>query len=646
MFLFGFTLNLLTLLAIVLAVGLVVDDAIVMLENVERHVEEGETPLKAALLAARELFGPVVAMTITLVAVYAPIGIQGGLTGVLFREFAFTLAGAVFISGCVAITLSPMMSSKLVKAEAEPAKVKRYIDGLFQALRRSYQLGLEKVLHFRVGVISGALLLVLGIPPLYLFSMKELAPREDQGVLFGIVQAAPNSSLDQTSLYTERVAKVFESFPEYDHSFQLTGATFGFSGMIAKPCSERSPTTLETEGEAWQKASAIPGVRVIVTTPPPLPGGSDFPVEMVISSTEEPERLLEYSRELVTSAFQSGLFMFADTDLKFDLPQAKVIIDRDKASSMGLNLRNIGNDLSVMTGGNYVNRFNIQGRSYKVIPQVERVERLNPEQLNDYYIQGPGGELMPLDTIASIERVVQPRELKRFQQLNSVKIQGAVAPGVTINDALEVLEKKAAKILPAGFEIDYAGESRQLRKEGDAFLVTLLLALIFIYLVLAAQFESFRDPFIILAGSVPLAIFGALIFSFLGATTMNIYSQVGLVTLVGLVSKNGILIVEFANALQERGYSRMEAIREAADKRFRPILMTSVATVVGHFPLILASGAGAEARNSIGITLVTGMAIGTLFTLFVVPVIYYFLASERRASEESHQASPGEMIHV
>ncbi|MCB0335490.1 MAG: efflux RND transporter permease subunit, partial [Bdellovibrionales bacterium] len=621
MFLFGFTLNLLTLLAIVLAVGLVVDDAIVMLENVERHIkEEGQAPLTAALNAARELVGPIIAMTITLVAVYAPIGIQGGLTGVLFREFAFTLAGAVFISGIVALTLSPMMSAYLLKKETKESRFKQKSDEVFGRLRNSYERGLERILGVRYLVITVSFIMILAMPFLYLFSLKELAPREDQGILFGIVQAAPNSTLDQTILYAEQATEAFRSFPEYENFFQLVGPSFGFSGMLTKPWSERSRTTLEMEPEAWGKVSSIPGIRVIVTTPPPLPGGSDFPIEFVITTTEEPEKLFELSHQFVMAAFQSGKFMFADADLKYDLPQAEIVVDRDKVASMGLNLRQIGNDIAVMTGGNYVNRFNIQGRSYKVIPQVKRTERLNPDQLKEMYVQGPQGELVQLGSFATIKPKVVPRSLNRFQQLNSVTIQGAVRPGFSIDDGLKVLEQKAAEILPLGFEINYAGESRQLRKEGSSFIPTLFMAILFIYLVLASQFESFRDPFIILAGSVPLALFGALLFSFFGFTSMNIYSQVGLVTLVGLVSKNGILIVEFANVLKERGVAKIDAVRQACSTRLRPILMTSFATVVGHFPLILASGAGAQARNSIGIILVSGMAIGTFFTLFVVPV--------------------------
>lgn len=626
---FGFTVNLLTLLAIVLAVGLVVDDAIVMLENVERHVSEGMAPFEAAIKAARELVGPIIAMTITLATVYAPIGIQGGLTGTLFREFAFTLAGAVLVSGFVALTLSPMMSSKLVRGGEHASGMKLKVDRFFDALRGRYEGLLRGTLNNRPAVLIVAAVVTLLVLPFYMFSTKELAPREDQGVIFSIVQAAPSSSLEQTLLYTEKVYEAYKSFPEFSKSFQLTNPTFGFSGMITKPWSERSRSVMELEGEAWGKMSRIPGVQLIVTTPPPLPGGSDFPVEFVISSTAEPREIVEFAQQLVGKAFQSGIFMFADTDLKFDLPQSEVVIDRDKVAALGLDLSQVGRDLGVLMSGNFVNRFNIQGRSYKVIPQAKRAERLNPEQLEDMYVTGPNKSLVRLSTVAEIKNSVQPRTLNRFQQLNSAKIQGAVVPGVSIDQGLKVLEAEASRILPRGYFTDYAGESRQLRSESNTLMTTLLLAAVLIFLVLASQFESFRDPFIILMGSVPLALSGALLFIFLGFTSLNIYSQVGLVTLVGLVSKNGILIVEFANTLQQQGRSQLEAVIGAATTRLRPILMTSVATVVGHFPLILASGAGAGARNSIGIVLVTGMIIGTTFTLFVVPSIYMLVALDK-----------------
>lgn len=628
---FGFTINLLTLLAIVLSVGLVVDDAIVMLENIERHVEEGLAPLDAAIKGARELIGPTIAMTITLATVYAPIGIQGGLTGTLFREFAFTLAGAIVVSGIVALTLSPMMSSKLVRHYDNPGRFKKYVERAFDRIRDRYRALLTKSLRYRDAILTGGALLVVCVPAFYLFSTKELAPREDQGIIFSIIQASPNSSLEQTLSYAQEVGIRYAAFPEFSKSFQVTMPTFGFAGMLLKPWSERSRTVMDIEAEAWGKMAGIPGIRTIVTSPPPLPGGSDFPVEFVISSTAEPREIVDYAQKLVQRAFASGLFMFADTDLKFDLPQSEIVLDRDKVAALGLDLRVVGRDLGALTGGDYVNRFNIQGRSYKVIPQVKRSERLNPEQLKDVYVSGPDGSTVSLSTIASIKNTVEPRQLNRFQQLNSAKIQGAVTPGATIDQGLKVLEEAAREILPSGYIIDYAGESRQLRLEGSALLTTFVLALILIFLVLASQFESFRDPLIILLGSVPLALSGALLFTFLGFTTLNIYSQVGLVTLVGLVAKNGILIVEFANKLQEQGLSRLEAVVEASITRLRPVLMTSVATVMGHFPLVIASGAGAGCRNSIGIVLVTGMFIGTLFTLFFVPAIYSVVAVDRKA---------------
>lgn len=630
MYMFGFSINLLTLLAIVLAVGLVVDDAIVMLENVERHVREGGMkPIDAAIQGARELVGPIITMTITLAAVYAPIGFQGGLTGALFREFAFTLAGAVVVSGFVALTLSPMMASRLVHAVEEPNRFQIRLTNFFDGLKNNYERLLAKTLEWRAVMATFAVIMIVLAVPFYMFSTKELAPREDQGVIFGIVQASPNSSIEQTVMYADEVGKIFRSLPEYAANFQLTFPTFGFAGIVTKPWSERTRTTLDMEPEVWGRVGSVAGVRVIVTTPPPLPGGSDFPLEFVISTTAEPRQLYDFANQLVGDAFGSGLFMFADSDLKFDQPQSEVVIDRDKVASLGLNLQEVGADLSVMLGGNYVNRFNIQGRSYKVIPQVERSSRLNPEQLQNYHVTVADGTQVPVSTFATVERTVQPRSLNRFQQLNSAKIQGVPRPGASLDQALSFLEKRASEILPKGYAVDYAGESRQLRTEGGALMVTLMLALILIFLVLAAQFESFRDPFIILFGSVPLALSGALIFTFLDATTVNIYTQVGLITLVGLVSKNGILIVEFANKLQEEGMSKLEAVREAASTRLRPILMTSVATVVGHFPLVIATGAGSGARNSIGIVLVSGMTIGTLFTLFVVPSIYMYVARDR-----------------
>ncbi|HEU4366528.1 MAG TPA: efflux RND transporter permease subunit, partial [Candidatus Krumholzibacteria bacterium] len=627
----GFTINLLTLLAIVLSVGLVVDDAIVMVENVERHLHLGKKPFDAAIQGARELVGPIIAMTITLAAVYTPVGIQGGLTGALFREFAFALAGAVIVSGVVALTLSPMMGSRLLRAGDTERGFAGMINRHFDVLRRRYTGLLAGTLAYRrVVFVLWAVVVVLMVP-FYMFSQRELAPNEDQSVVFGIVQASANSTLDQTRLFAEKVDEVYRSFPETANTFQLMSATGGFGGMVTKPWSERSKSTEQLQMESAMGLSQIPGVRVISLIPPALPGGGDFPVDFVIASTAEPEQLVEFANQLVGKAFASGLFMFADADLKFDQPQAEVVFDRDKLRSQGVEMSQAGRDLSTLLSGDYVNRFSIQGRSYKVIPQVKRSERLTPEQLEEIHVTGPEGRLVSLSTFATLRTTTEPRELKRFQQLNAVRIQGVIPPPVSLDRALRFLEDEAKQMLPPGYSIDYAGESRQLRHEGSKFLGVFLLSAILIYLVLAAQFESFRDPFVVLAGSVPLAVSGALLFSFLGLTTLNIYSQVGLITLVGLVAKNGILIVEFANHLQDSGAGKLEAVIEAAGTRLRPILMTSAATVVGHLPLVFAGGPGAGARNSIGIMLVSGMIIGTAFTLFVVPSIYMLVAKRRTA---------------
>jgi len=646
MLLAGFTINLLTLLAIVLSVGLVVDDAIVMVENVERHLQMGKPPMKAAMDAARELVGPIIAMTITLAAVYAPVGIQGGLTGALFREFAFTLSGAVIVSGIVALTLSPMMGSKLLRAGDTEKGLAGFINRQFEKVRDGYSRMLTGTLQYRPVVFVLWAIVVALIVPFYMFSQRELAPAEDQGVVFGVIQTSANSTIDQTNLFTQQVYDVYHAFPESGSIFQITSPNGGFGGMVTKPWSQRTKTAQQLLVESVGPLSKIPGIRVIPLTPPPLPGGGNFPVEFVITSAAEPRQLVDFANQLVAKAFQSGLFIYADTDLKFDQPQTEVVFDRDKLRSQGVDLTQAGQDLSTMLGGDYVNRFSIQGRSYKVIPQIKRAERLTPDQLEKIYVTGSDNKLVPLSTFATLKTTTEPRELKKFQQLNAVTIQAVIPPPVPLDKALSFLEDQARQILPQGYTVDYAGESRQLRVEGSKFLGTFLLSAVLIYLVLAAQFESFRDPFIILVGSVPLAVSGALMFSFLGLTTLNIYSQVGLITLVGLVSKNGILIVEFANHLQETGKTKLAAVIEAATTRLRPILMTTAATVVGHFPLVLAKGPGAGARNSIGIMLVSGMIIGTLFTLFVVPSIYMLVAKAHSRVEVEEPEIDRRLVEV
>jgi multidrug efflux pump len=640
---FGFTINLLTLLAIVLSVGLVVDDAIVVVENVERHLREGLKPVDAALKGARELVGPIISMTITLAAVYAPIAFQGGLTGSLFREFALTLAGAVTISGVVALTLSPVMSAFLLRRGDEEKGFSAIVNRTFDRVKAAYGRALEVTFRAR-GAIYVAWV-VIAVLALLMFgqSPKELAPAEDQGVVFGIVNTPSNSTIEQVTQSTRAINK--EAFTQF--TFQITFPTSGFWGAGLKPWDERKRNAFQVLPELAAKVAPIPGVQSFAIVPPALPGGGNFPVEFVIASTAEPSEILGFAQQLQQKAAQSGMFAFPPIiDTKIDQPQSEIEIDRDKVAELGLNLQQVGQDLGAAVGGNYVNRFSVAGRSYKVIPQLLRVERMNPEQLQDVYVTGPNGQLVALSTVATIRDSVTPRALNRFQQLNAVKLSGvAFRP---LDEALRYLEGEAAQILPKGYAIDYTGESRQLRTEGDKFLPAFLLAVVLIFLVLAAQFNSFRDPFVILGGSVPLAMFGALLMTFLKmpnpnipfwtngwTTTMNVYSQVGLVTLVGLIAKNGILIVEFANKLQEEGQSKMEAVKNAAITRLRPVLMTSVATVCGHFPLTLVTGPGAAARNSIGLVLVAGMAIGTAFTLFFLPAIYLLLARDHRARQTS-----------
>ena len=651
---FGFSLNLLTLLSIVLSVGLVVDDAIVMVENIERHIQNGLKPFKAALVAARELGGPIIAMTVTLISVYVPIGLQGGLTGTLFREFAITLAGAVAISAIVAITLSPMMASRMLKPHTS---LKAPLDGIFTRFQHFYSRKLESSLNNRSGVYVFWIGIMLLCVPLYSMSPKELAPVEDQGVIFGIVDSPANATVDQSSYYGKYVNEAFMSVPETDFTFQITFPTGGFGGMVTKPWAERERTVFEVMPEVQQKLAEISGVRILPITPASLPGGGNFPVEFVIASTAESKEIYDYALKLEKVMRESGMFPFQVIDMKVDQPEYQLNIDRDKVADLGLNMRDVVQDLGTLLGGGYVNRFNMSGQSYKVVPQVKRLERLTPDDLTNLYIKGPDNQMIRVDQIASLTHSTVPRSINRMQQLNAVKISGVTIK--PLDETLTFLETEAKKLLPSSYSIDYTGESRQLKREGNTFLPAFALAVTMIFLVLAAQYNSFRDPIVILLGSVPLALFGALVFTFLKipapmpfftdgfTSTLNIYSQVGLVTLIGLIARNGILVVEFANKLQEQGKSKLEAIREASVLRLRPVMMTSIATIAGHTPLIFAEGAGAAARNSIGIVLVLGMTIGTLMTLFVLPSVYMLIAKDHshdkvmdEDDEEDHQVKP------
>ncbi len=647
MLILGFSINLLTLLALVLAIGLVVDDAIIVVENVNRHLEQGMRPMEAAIVAARELANPIIAMTVVLVAVYVPIGFLGGLTGALFTEFAFSLVGAVTISAVVALTLSPMMCSRMLKphdpaGRGWEAHLVLWLDRAFESLHKRYERLLHRTLDY-VPVTTAFALIVLGsIYFLYAGAKSELAPQEDQGVLIASSTGAPDSTLQQRSLYTRQIYQTFASHPENDHVFQLDVPGRTIAGMVLKPWDQRTRSAAQLQPVVQQEVNRISGLQTVLFQPPPLPGARGLPVEFVIQTTEPFERLNEVSRAFLQEAQKSGRFIFIDSDLKVDQPQSTVVIDRELAAQLGLSMRDVGGALSAMVGGGYVNYFSLYDRSYKVIPQVRQVDRLNASQLGNYYLRAANGDMIPLSTIAHIETKVVPQALNHFQQQNSATIAGVQFPGVSQGEALAYLRQLAAKTLPEGYSVDYSGQLRQFVQESSALVVTFFFALIIIYLTLAALFESFRDPVIILV-SVPMSICGALIFISLGVggASLNIYTEVGLVTLIGLISKHGILIVEFANNLQREGKTKREAVETAAGIRLRPILMTTAAMVLGVVPLITASGAGAVSRFNMGLVIAAGIAIGTLFTLFVVPAMYMLLAASH-AEREAARALPGE----
>ena len=637
----GFSLNLLTLLAMVLAIGLVVDDAIVVVENVYRHIEQGRTPAQAALIGAREIASPVISMTLTLAAVYAPIGFLGGVTGALFREFAFTLAGAVIISGIVAVTLSPMMCSLLLSREMLHGRFVRLIDRAFSRLAAGYGRRLERSLDYRpVTALFGAAVLA-SIAFMYMNTKAELAPEEDQGVLFALTKAPQYANLDYAQAYEGELDRGFTSFPETYLRFIVNGRfgpNQGIAGVILKPWNERARSAQQLKPLLQQKVEAVEGLRAFVFSLPPLPatiGG--LPIQMVIYSPQDYQAIYEAMEKIKAAARKSGMFIVVDSDLDFNQPVIQVEIDRSKANELGITMRSIGDTLALLVGENYVNRFNLGGRSYEVIPQVPRADRLTPETLTRYYVNSAAGQPVPLSNLVTLKTATEPNALTQYNQLNSATFQAVPMPGVTTGQAVDFLEQQV-KSLPAGFSHDYLSDTRLYVREGNQLTITFVFALIVIFLVLAAQFESLRDPLVILV-SVPMSICGAMIPLFFGLATMNIYTQVGLVTLIGLISKHGILMVAFANELQvAEGLDRRRAIEQAARVRLRPILMTTAAMVVGLVPLLTATGAGAASRFSIGVVVVAGMSIGTLFTLFVLPAVYTVLAKDHLAAARSTRA--------
>ncbi|HTY94277.1 MAG TPA: efflux RND transporter permease subunit [Steroidobacteraceae bacterium] len=621
----GYSINLLTLLALVLAIGLVVDDAIIVVENFDRHLKAGESPLDSALFAARELGGPILAMTAVLVAAYLPIGFQGGLTGALFTQFAFTLAAAVSVSAVIALTLSPMLCSRLFRARGEEGRFAKQLDRNFEWLRGRYQRVLaEWLMTWQVLVVLGAGILCLTV---YLFATadSELAPSEDQGVVVAQITGAPNATYQQMEMYNRQMFDAAASLPEYSGVFQRMGGNSGFGGVLFTPWSERRRSANELQQVLQERWNRIAGAQIAAFQLPALPGSAGLPVQFVVTTTEPLQNLYDVTQTLVARAKASGMFFFIDSDMKIDKPLATVGLDRELVGDMGLTQQDVGASLGAALGGGYVNYFSISGRSYKVIPQVLQKERLNPSQVLDYYVHAGDGSLIKAATVAHITSSTVPEAINHFQQLNAATISGA--PGVSQDTALRFLRNTLKDIAPSGYTADYAGQSRQFMLGSGSFLVTLLFALVIVYLALAAQFESFRDPTVILV-SVPMALFGAMLFINTGIATLNIYTQVGLVTLLGLISKHGILIVQFANELQRSGHAKMQAIVEAAAVRLRPILMTTAAMVLGVVPLVIASGAGAAGRRSMGIVLFTGLSIGTLFTLFVVPAMYVLLGAD------------------
>ncbi|MFT4653462.1 MAG: multidrug efflux pump [Kangiellaceae bacterium] len=644
MYLVGFSLNLLTVLAIVLSVGLVVDDAIVVVENVARYMRSGMGKMEAALASSRQLLAPIIGMTITLAAVYAPIGLLTGLTGALFKEFAFTLAIAVLISGVVALTLSPIMAAYASPEGGKEGKITQKINRYFDSLQIFYGRVLDKTISLKAQILVAGFILSLLSAPFYLLSLKELAPTEDQAGINVIIESAPEASLDYTLKHMDDVVDILMELEGATNMWQIINPSVGFSGVNFVPLSQRSQNVQDMYWQAFGSLSQVPGIKAYPVLDSALPTAGNFAVELVVLSTDPFEDMKKYADQMVQAANQSGKFLFADTDLKIDLPQVRFNLNRTLIADLGLDLASVNRQLSTMLSGDFVNRYNQDGRAYRVIPMLSPTERLNPQAIMDLQIRIGDGSIIPFSAIAELQTETAPRVLSKFEQKNAFRIFGEVIPGTTKEQGLKVLEDIASQMLPQTYTIDYAGESRQIRLEGNTLEGVLLVALVFVYFVLAVQFNSFRDPLVVLLGSVPLALSGAMMFSFLNFTTINIYSQVGFITLVGLIAKNGILIVEFANHMQKQGLNKLEAVKSAAQTRLRPVLMTTAATVLGHFPLVLVSGAGAEARNSIGIILVAGMLLGTFFTLIVLPSVYILIASDHSKDFEEENNAKADLV--
>ena len=637
MFMLGFSINTLTLLALVLAIGLVVDDAIVVLENIYRHIEEGMPRLQAAFLGAKEIGFAVVAMTITLAAVYAPVAFMTGRTGKLFVEFALTLAGAVIVSGFVALTLSPMMCSLLLKHETKHGRAYLAIERFLSALTAGYRRLLTASLRKRWIVLTLLVVVALSCVGLLRALKSELAPVEDRGIILGVFVGPEGATLDYTDKYARQLEGIYANTKDIERYFVVSGnptVNQGISFIGLTDWSERARNSLAVVKELFPKFMGIPGVLAFPVTPPSL-GQSprERPINFVIVTSASYAELHGFTQKVLAEVAKNPGITNVDTDLKLNKPELAVKLNRDKASDLGVPVETVGRTLETMLGGRQVTRFKREGEQYDVIVQVGGEDRSRPDDIRDIYVRGKNGAMVPLSNLLDVDETVSPRELNHFGQRRAVTITANLAPGYTMGEALKFMEGVATQLLPAGYATDYAGQSREFRSSSASLALTFVLALAFIYLVLAAQFESFRDPFIIML-TVPLSMAGALLALLMTGGTLNVYSQIGLVTLVGLITKHGILIVEFANQLQEKGQGIVEAVIESSVLRLRPILMTTGAMVLGALPLALAAGAGAESRQQIGWVIVGGLLLGTVFTLFVVPTVYSLLASRVSHGEE------------